>query len=186
MDFLPIPSLIFSSSLESEALRTMYGYVFWLECFPLRLDLAGSRFLFLRQQPMSSPVIYPTFCIIPRAQLTYSRWAVPSSRFEMPLLKSEKNASFLEWTLCWKLLFGTPNSFISTFLLKNLNKKKKFFRTELFSYSLFFCFDCFWLGYGFATLWGVMSHCPLLFLTCWYKSMRFCYVHIFWSVKKLI
>lgn len=130
MDFLPIPSLIFSSSLESEALRTMYGYVFWLECFSLRLDLAGSRFLFLRQQPMSSPVIYPTFCIIPRAQLTYSRWAVPSSRFEMPLLKSEKNTSFLEWTLCWKLLFGTPNSFISTFLLKNLNQKKKkgFFR----------------------------------------------------------
>lgn len=73
MTSLPIPSLIFSSAWESEALRTTYGYVCWLECFSLLSDLAGSRSQFLRQQPVPSPVFDPTFCITLKAQLTYSR-----------------------------------------------------------------------------------------------------------------
>lgn len=147
----------------------------------LMLGLAGSRCLL---QPVSSPVTF-----WPSASSSRHSWLIWGGLWYLLGLKDAswsqwENASFLGWTLHWKLFFGTPNCFILPSLKKSL--KKRPFRTELFSYSFFSCFDCFWLGFSFAILWGVMSHCPLLFLTRWYKSMRFCYVHIFWSVKKLI
>lgn len=136
MNFLPIPSLAYfllvwkmkPSELHMDVCLAWNAF---LSCW----TWAGSRSLFLRQQPVPSPVIYPAFCIIPKAQLTYSRWAVLPSRFDRSLLKSVEKCQ-LPWMSCvLKMTFWTPKCFISVFL-----KKKKILKKILQNRIVFMLF----------------------------------------------
>lgn len=123
MNFLPIPSL-------------SYFLLLWkVKPSELHMDMCSgwNAFLFSQTWQGQDPCSGNSLCLVqcyiqPSSSPSRHSWLTSGGLWYLLGLKGPcwsqwKNVNFLEWTLCWKLLSGTPNCFISTFLKKNLLKK---------------------------------------------------------------